>query len=113
MAVHAIEQVQLAMPPGGGKARDFSSQFWVSLRFQSRPDWLNAAAHGFSRGRCSCTSEPRQVYPAFLDNYLDDLLQPVQSAGYETNTTQPLLGGYNRAHFFDPFGNRIELMEKR
>jgi hypothetical protein len=43
---------------------------------------------------------------------LDPLIAKVQEAGYETDTSQPPLDGYKRAHVFDPFGNRIELMEK-
>jgi hypothetical protein len=43
---------------------------------------------------------------------LDSLITKVQNAGYETDTSQPPLDGYKRAHVFDPFGNRIELMEK-
>ena len=50
-----------------------------------------------------------------LDVVVDDLdewVEMVQLAGYETDTSQPPLDGYKRAHIFDPFGNRIELMEK-
>jgi hypothetical protein len=43
---------------------------------------------------------------------LDALIARVEEAGYETDTSQPPLEGYKRAHVFDPFGNRIELMEK-
>lgn len=54
----------------------------------------------------------RKAHPAFLVDELDGLLAKVQRAGYETDTSQPPLEGYQRAHIFDPFGNRIELMEK-
>lgn len=54
----------------------------------------------------------RKAHPAFLVSDLDSLLAKIQSAGYETDTSQPPLDGYKRAHVFDPFGNRIELMEK-
>ncbi len=30
----------------------------------------------------------------------------------QVDTSQPPLEGYRRAHLFDPFGNRIELMER-
>ena len=53
----------------------------------------------------------RKAHPAFIVNDLDGLIAKVQAAGYETDTSQPPLEGYKRAHVFDPFGNRIELME--
>jgi len=54
----------------------------------------------------------RKAHPAFLVDELDSLITKVQNTDYETDTCQPPLDGYKRAHVFDPFGNRIELMEK-
>lgn len=54
----------------------------------------------------------RKAHPAFIVDDLDVMLEKVQLAGYEWNLSQPALDGYKRAHIFDPFGNRIELMEK-
>ena len=54
----------------------------------------------------------RKAHPAFVVSDLDALVANMQSAGYETDRSQPPLDGYKRAHVFDPFGNRIELMEK-
>ena len=54
----------------------------------------------------------RKAHPAFLVDDLDGLIAKVRSAGFETDTSQPPLTGYKRAHILDPFGNRIELMEK-
>jgi len=54
----------------------------------------------------------RKAHPAFIVSDMDFLIAKVQKAGYETDTSQPPLDGYKRAHIFDPFGNRIELMEK-
>jgi catechol 2,3-dioxygenase-like lactoylglutathione lyase family enzyme len=54
----------------------------------------------------------RKAHPAFLVDDLDALVAKVQNAGYDTDTSQPPLDRYKRAHVFDPFGNRIELMEK-
>ena len=53
----------------------------------------------------------RKAHPAFIVAGLDSLIEKVRNAGYETDTSQPPLDGYKRAHVFDPFGNRIELME--
>ena len=54
----------------------------------------------------------RKAHPAFIVKDLNTLLVKIQDEGYETDTSQPPLDGYKRAHVFDPFGNRIELMEK-
>ncbi|MCC6501280.1 MAG: VOC family protein [Anaerolineales bacterium] len=54
----------------------------------------------------------RKAHPAFIVSRLDSLLEKIQAAGYEWDLSQPPLEGYNRAHVFDPFGNRIELMER-
>lgn len=54
----------------------------------------------------------RKAHPAFIVDDLDALITKVQNAGYDTDTSQASLDGYKRAHIFDPFGNRIELMEK-
>ncbi|HKY54409.1 MAG TPA: VOC family protein, partial [Anaerolineales bacterium] len=54
----------------------------------------------------------RKAHPAFLVDDLDLLIAKAAGEGFETDTTQPPLDGYKRAHVFDPFGNRIELMEK-
>lgn len=54
----------------------------------------------------------RKAHPAFVVDDLAAILVLAQNAGCEIDTSQPALDGYNRAHVFDPFGNRIELMEK-
>lgn len=54
----------------------------------------------------------RKAHPALLVDDLDALLEKIQAAGYEWDLSQPPLEGFKRAHVFDPFGNRIELLEK-
>jgi catechol 2,3-dioxygenase-like lactoylglutathione lyase family enzyme len=54
----------------------------------------------------------RKAHPAFLVNHLDKLLAEIRDAGLEVDSSQPALDEYRRVHVFDPFGNRIELMEK-
>ena len=74
--------------------------------------WLEAGDVQLHLGVESDFHPARKAHPAFLVDDLDVLLARVQRAGYETDTSQPPLDGYKRAHVFDPFGNRIELMEK-
>ena len=56
---------------------------------------------------------PTVVKDPSLYEDLDALIACIQNAGYEIDSSQPPLDGYKRVHVFDPFGNRIELMEPR
>jgi catechol 2,3-dioxygenase-like lactoylglutathione lyase family enzyme len=55
----------------------------------------------------------RKAHPALIVDDLRVFIEVCQANGLETDTSQPPLEGYKRAHVFDPFGNRLELMEKR
>lgn len=52
----------------------------------------------------------KKAHPAFEVVDLATLLKKCQSAGYSVVIDEPL-NGYDRAYVYDPFGNRIELME--
>lgn len=120
MSILGIHHVQLAIPAGGEeKARAF---FITLLGFREIPKPPNLAKRGgawFEAGTVQLHlgveadfRPARKAHPAFVVDNLDDLISKVQSAGFEVDTTQPPLDGYKRSHIFDPFGNRIELMEK-
>ena len=53
----------------------------------------------------------RKAHPAFLVANLADLIARCEAAGSAVTGDEPL-PGYRRVHVADPFGNRIELMEK-
>ena len=120
MSILGIDHVQLAMPAGEEeKARVF---FINLLGFREIPKpvelakrggtWLEAGTAKLHLGVEADFRPARKAHPAFVVDNLEGLIAKVQSAGFETDTTQPPLDGYKRAHVFDPFGNRIELMEK-
>lgn len=120
MKILSIDHVQLAMPIGEEeKARDF---FINILGFHEIPKpaelakrggaWFESESVQLHIGVESDFHPARKAHPAFIVDDLDGLIAKVQSAGYETDTNQPPLDGYKRAHVFDPFGNRIELMQK-
>jgi catechol 2,3-dioxygenase-like lactoylglutathione lyase family enzyme len=129
MTILSIDHVQLAMPIGEEeKARAF---FINLLGFHeiSKPAELAKRGGVWFQNVPMAVELPsgtvqlhigveadfrpaRKAHPAFLVDDLDSLIAKAQSAGYETDTTQPPLDGYKRAHVFDPFGNRIELMQK-
>ncbi len=120
MKIIAIDHVQLAMPTGEEeKARAF---FVNTLGFTEIPKPVELAKRGgawFESGQVQLHlgveadfHPARKAHPAFIVDDLDSLITKIQQAGYETDISQPPLDGYKRAHVFDPFGNRIELMEK-
>jgi catechol 2,3-dioxygenase-like lactoylglutathione lyase family enzyme len=120
MPILSIDHVQLAMPAG---QEDQARAFYVSiLGFTeiSKPvelakrggAWFQSHGVHLHLGVEAEFRPARKAHPAFIVSDLDLLIAKVQEAGYETDTSQPPLAGYKRAHVFDPFGNRIELMEK-
>ncbi len=120
MKILSIDHVQIAMPAGGEeKARAFYIDI---LGFREIPKPLELARRGgawFQSGNVQLHlgvedgfHPARKAHPAFIVEEIEAVLEKVQLAGYETDTSQPPLDGYKRAHIFDPFGNRIELMQK-
>jgi catechol 2,3-dioxygenase-like lactoylglutathione lyase family enzyme len=120
MKILSIDHIQVAMPTGEEeKAREFYINL---LGFSENPKppelakrggvWLQSGNVQLHLGVEMDFKPARKAHPAFLVDDLDSLITSVQGAGYETDTSQPPLDGYKRAHVFDSFGNRIELMEK-
>ena len=116
----SIDHVQIAMPAGEEeKARAFYIEL---LGFTEIPKpaelakrggaWFQSYGVQLHLGVEADFRPARKAHPAFAVRDLEGLLARIQHAGYETDTSQPPLDGYKRAHIFDPFGNRIELMEK-
>jgi len=120
MKILAVDHIQIAMPSG---EEEKARSFYISmLGFTEIPKpielvkrggaWFQSENVQLHLGVESDFRPARKAHPAFIVEDLDTLLEKVQRAGYETDTSQPALDGYKRAHIFDPFGNRIELMEK-
>jgi catechol 2,3-dioxygenase-like lactoylglutathione lyase family enzyme len=53
----------------------------------------------------------RKAHPALLVNDLDAMIARCAAAGYPTEADAPI-EGCRRVHVFDPFGNRIELIQR-
>ena len=120
MSILSIDHIQIAMPAG---QEDRARAFYVNiLGFTEIPKpaelvkrggaWFQSHGVQLHLGVEADFRPARKAHPAFIVSDLDLLVAKVQDAGYETDTSQPPLDGYKRAHIFDPFGNRIELMEK-
>jgi catechol 2,3-dioxygenase-like lactoylglutathione lyase family enzyme len=120
MTILSIDHVQIAMPAG---EEDKARAFYVDvLGFAeiSKPAelarrggvWFQSGDVQLHLGVETGFKPARKAHPAFIVSDLESVIVKVQSAGFETDTSQPPLAGYKRVHVFDPFGNRIELMEK-
>lgn len=116
----SIDHVQIGMPPGEEeKARAFYIELLGFAETSKPPQlakrdgvWLQSSTVQLHLGAEPDFHPARKAHPAFIVDDLDRLTAKITGAGYQTDTTQPALDGYKRAHVFDPFGNRIELMEK-
>ena len=119
MKILSIDHVQIAMPAG---QEESARAFYVTLlgftEIAKPPELAKRGGAWFQSGdvqlHLGVESEFRpacKAHPAFIVDDLDGLITKAQKAGYEIDASQPPLDGYKRAHIFDPFGNRIELME--
>ncbi len=119
MTILSIDHVQLAMPRGEEAAARAFYQGLLGLGEVPKPE--NLAARGgcwFERGpvRVHLGVEAefrpaRKAHPAFLVGDLDTLVQRLEQAGHACTADEPL-AGYRRTYVHDPFGNRIELMQR-
>jgi catechol 2,3-dioxygenase-like lactoylglutathione lyase family enzyme len=120
MTILSINHVQLAMPAGEEeKAREFYINLLGFSEIQKPPElakrggaWFQSGSVQLHLGVEADFKPACKAHPAFLVDDFEALITKFQNAGYETDTSQPPLDGYQRAHVFDPFGNRIELMKK-
>ena len=120
MKILSIDHVQIAMPAGGEES---ARAFYINvLGFTEIPKpaelakrggvWFRSENVQLHLGIEQDFHPARKAHPAFIVDNLDSIIANVKDAGYETDTTQPALDSYKRTHVFDPFGNRIELMER-
>jgi len=115
----AYEHVLLAIPAGEERR---ARKFYVDvLGFTEvvRPESLGGTGGGWFRAgpiNLHLGSErdfhpARLAHPALLVDLLAPLVARCEAAGHRTIPAEKL-PGFNRVHVHDPFGNRIELMER-
>jgi len=119
MPIISINHVQITIPEDReGDARTFYINVLGFTEIPKPPAlatrggaWFQSESAQLHLGVEKDFHPARKGHPAFLVYDLDAMLEKVQRLGYEWDASQPPLEGYKRAHIYDPFGNRIELME--
>ncbi|MDR3473997.1 MAG: VOC family protein [Devosia sp.] len=119
MPMLALDHVQLAMPEGGEHAARLFYAGLLGLHEVPKPP--NLAARGgawFGDGPVKVHlgvekdfAPARKAHPAFLVDDLAALVAHLAAGGVAAREDEPL-GGYARVYVSDPFGNRIELMQR-
>ena len=118
--LHAVEHVNITIPRNSEEtARAFYSGV-LGLAEVAKPAnlagrggcWFASGAINLHLGIEDDFRPARRAHPAFVVDGLDDLVERCRAAGAEVVDDEGL-ETYARAFVFDPFGNRIELMEPR
>ena len=115
-----FEHVQLIIPDGEERR---AREFYVHvLGFTEivRPESLGGRGGGWFRngavnlhlGSERDFQPTRKGHPAWLVPDLAALVTRCEAAGHAIEAAVPL-PGFERVHVYDPFGNRLELMERR
>lgn len=118
MSILQIEHVQLAMPKG---KEDLARHFYMlALGMEEVPKpenlakrggcWFQSGAVRVHLGVDADFHPAKKAHPAFIVSDLKTLGQKLVGLNYLCKDDEPL-DGFNRTYIFDPFGNRIELME--
>jgi catechol 2,3-dioxygenase-like lactoylglutathione lyase family enzyme len=118
MPIIAIEHVQLAMPAGQeNRAREFYSTLLGIPEVPKPPELAKRGGVWFEEGPLKIHlgveadfRPARKAHPALLVRDLAELVKRLRKAGHAVIDDEAL-EGYLRVYVFDPFGNRIELME--
>ncbi|WP_301750370.1 VOC family protein [uncultured Erythrobacter sp.] len=118
MAIIGLDHVQLAIPAGG---EDQARAFFVGLLGMTevpKPANLSPSGCWFTGGAVSLHigvdpdfRPATKAHPALLVDDLRGLRARLVQAGCATRDDKPV-AGYARFFTEDPFGNRIELMQR-
>jgi catechol 2,3-dioxygenase-like lactoylglutathione lyase family enzyme len=114
-----IDHVQLAMPAGGEALAEAFYQDVLGFTRIRKPAHLEARGGCWFRfndvqvhlGVDDHFAPARKAHPAFLISSAAALQRQLQAAGVAVVWDTPL-EGYQRFYASDPFGNRLEFMER-
>jgi catechol 2,3-dioxygenase-like lactoylglutathione lyase family enzyme len=117
--ITGFDHVQLAMPPGGeARARAFYGDVLGMTEVKKPADlaarggvWFTSGGINLHLGVEGDFRPARKAHPALLVRGLADYAARARQAGCRIGDDDPL-AGYARIFLDDPFGNRLELMER-
>ncbi|WP_062204328.1 VOC family protein [Aureimonas sp. AU12] len=120
MVVLALDHLQLAiLPAGEAEARRFYGERLGMAEIAKPESLVGRGGCWFAVGdiqlHCGVEQDFRpalKAHPAFLVDDLAALEDRLAAAGHPVEPGLPL-PGYDRLYTADPFGNRIELMQRR
>jgi catechol 2,3-dioxygenase-like lactoylglutathione lyase family enzyme len=119
MPIIGIHHVQLAMPAGQeALAREFYRDI-LGLAETPKPDdlaarggcWFETAYVRIHLGVDKSFHPATKAHPGLLVTDLQALTERCREKGFEIAQDAPL-DGYHRVYVNDPFGNRLELLQK-
>ena len=121
MAIVGLDHVQVAAPRAVGveeQARTFYGDL-LGLREIEKPDilkpkggvWFSLGSGELHVGLEEPFAPARKAHPALLVSGLNALRAALEAAGVPISEAEPI-PGVRRFYVDDPFGNRIELLEK-
>ena len=119
MNVVGIDHVQLAIPPGGeAEARRFYGEV-MGFREVPKPApmaarggmWFEAGPVGIHLGIEPEMRASAKAHPALVVDDLDAFVARIVGAGAKW-TPSDEIPNTRRGHTWDPFGNRIELVQR-
>ena len=114
-----IDHVQLAAPEGcEAEARNFFAGL-LGMPEITKPEalaarggvWFQCGMHQLHIGVQSDFVPAAKAHPAFEVKGLDELRKRLEAEGVAVQEDAPL-AGVTRFHVRDPFGNRVEFVEK-
>jgi catechol 2,3-dioxygenase-like lactoylglutathione lyase family enzyme len=117
--VVALDHLQIAMPQGReAEARAFYGGL-LGLEELRKPEnlavrggvWFALGTQQLHLGVEGDFRPARKAHPAFLVRDLSILRARLEQNGFKPHDDEPL-DGYERCYVADPFGNRLELMER-
>ena len=119
MNVYGIEHVQLAMPKGRESDAIAFYEGVLGLTNVPKPDhlagrggcWFESGDVRIHLGVSGDFVPAMKAHPALLVRSLPDLVVLLEEHGIEVTVDQPL-DGFDRCYAHDPFGNRIEFMQR-
>ncbi len=119
MPILSLDHLQVAIPVGGeNRAREFYTGILGFTEIEKPAPMAGRSSIWFAAGAVNLHLgiEPefhpaKRAHPAFVVDDLDEILAACERAGL---TTRPdtSFNGFRRVHVLDPFGNRLELMQR-